>query len=390
MKLSKRALKISASPTLALNAKVTQLQTEGQVVINLTAGQLDFPTPTHIKRAGIKAIKDNITRYTPTAGILELKEAVAEKLSRISQIPTTPSQVVVGVGSKQLLYHAFQVLCNPGDEVILATPTWTTYVEQIKLAGAKPKLIKLKSPFILTAEKIKSGLSKKSKAILINSPANPTGAVIPRGELKKIARLAVENSLAVVTDEIYESFCFKKPHVSIASLNKQIAKQTITINGVSKAYAMTGWRVGYATGPSEIIQKMVAIQSQTTSNTSSISQMAALKALTGSQESVKLAREKLLKRRDFLIDELSKLSGLKLVKPEGAFYFFVSIDELLGGKYKTSEEWCQALLKNEGVALVPGEAFLTPKYFRLSFATPMTELKKAVKGIKKFIESYEN
>ncbi len=390
MKLSKRALYIASSPTLALNAEVTQLQAEGQSVINLTSGQLDFPTPTHIKKAGVKAIEDNITRYTPTAGILELREAVAKKLSKVNHVPTIPSQVVVGVGSKQLLYHAFQVLCNPGDEVILAIPTWTTYVEQIKLAGAKPKLIQLKPPFVLTAEKIKSVLSKKTKVILINSPANPTGAVIPKSELKKIAQLAVKNSLMVVTDEIYENFCFRKLSVFIASLGKQIAKQTITINGVSKAYAMTGWRVGYAVGPSEVIQKMISIQSQTTSNTSSISQMAALKALTGSQRSVKMAKERLLKRRDYLIKELSKISDLKLVEPEGAFYLFVSIKRLLGEKYKTSEEWCQALLKKESLAVVPGEAFLAPGYFRLSFAASMAELKTAVKKLRKFIEKYEN
>ena len=269
----------------------------------------------------------------------------------------------------------------------MATPTWTTYVEQIKLAGAKHKLIRLKPPFILTAEKIRDALSQKTKVILINSPSNPTGAVIPKSELEKIAKLAVSKGLIVVTDEIYEHLCFEENHTSIASLGKKIASQTITINGVSKAYSMTGWRLGYATGPSKVIQKMIAIQSQTTSNTSSISQMAALAALTGSQMSVRLAREKLLTRRDFLLRKLSTLSDLRLVKPAGAFYLFVSIENLIGKKYKTSEQWCQELLKKEGVAVVPGEAFLAPGYFRLSFAASMPELKKAVKKIKNFIKN---
>jgi aspartate aminotransferase len=389
MKISLRAQNIEQSPTLALDAIVSQLEANGHPVINLTSGQLDTPTPSNVKLAGIKAIENNFTRYTPTPGILSLRELLAEKFTKMNSISTKASQVVVGVGAKQLLYNAFQVVCDPGDEVLLSIPTWTTYIEQIKLAQAVPNLVQLEPPFELTAEKVEKALTKKTKVIVINSPSNPTGAVISKKELMKIGQLAVKHDLVIITDEIYESIVFDKPHYSIASFSEDIAKQTITINGLSKAYSMTGWRVGYATGPDNVIAKMSALQSQTTSNTASISQYASVEALAGSQESVEHARVELNNRRDYLAKEFAKINGFSFHPPEGAFYFFVSIEKLLTKKLSTSEVWCQALLEQEGVALVPGEAFLAPGYFRLSFAASMSMLQEAVKRIKRFVSIHD-
>ncbi|MDH5532817.1 MAG: pyridoxal phosphate-dependent aminotransferase [Candidatus Pacebacteria bacterium] len=386
MKTSYRAQQIEPSPTLLLNALVTKLIANGQSVINLTSGQLDTPTPENIKNAAIKAIKDNKTRYTATEGISELREVIAKKFSMQNKIITTPEQVVVGVGAKQLIFNALQVICNPKDEVILGTPTWSTYVEQIKLSGAKPVLVSLSSPFVLTSSDIEKKITLRTKAIILNSPANPTGAVIGKSELTRIAELVIKHEIYIISDEIYESILFGKKHHSIASLSAKVAKQTITINGVSKSYSMTGWRVGYATGPREVIKKMVSLQSQTTSNTSSISQYAALEALNGKQESVIKTVQSLAKRRSYLINELNKITEVSFVEPQGAFYFFVNISNLLGDRYKTSQDWCQELLSKENVAVVPGEAFMAPGYFRLSFAASLPELEEAMKRIRRFVQ----
>lgn len=382
--ISFRIKQLSPSPTLALDAKVKQMQRGGVLVINLGIGEPDFETPSNIKRAAIKAIKDGFTHYTETSGILELRKRIAEKLERDNQISYDPAEIVVGCGSKQLLYSAFQVLCEEGDEVLLSIPTWTTYIEQIKLAGGKPKLIKLFPPFKLTASHILKNMSSKTKIILINSPANPTGAVIDQKELEKIAEIAVKHKVWVISDEIYEKITFGKKHTSIGSLNKEIQERTITINGFSKAYAMTGWRVGCAAGPKEVISAMGSLQSQVTSNTSSISQMAAIEAISGKQDSVEKMRREFLKRRRFLISALSKIHGLSFIEPEGAFYFFVSIKKILGRKLKTSGSWCESLLNKEQVAVVPGEAFLYPGYFRLSFAAGFKDLSESIKRIKRF------
>ncbi|MEK7120120.1 MAG: pyridoxal phosphate-dependent aminotransferase, partial [Patescibacteria group bacterium] len=286
--ISKHIQQLKQSPTLGLDAKVRQLQAEGVLVVNLGLGEPDFITPWHIRRVAIAAIKAGFTHYTITAGIPELREAICKKLLEENGVSCHPSEIVVGVGTKQLLYHAFQVLCEEGDEVIIPIPTWSTYIEQIKLSGATPVLISIESPFRLTAEDLEKRITPKTKVILLNSPSNPTGAVIEKKQLIRIAKLAVEKSIFVISDEIYEKITFGKKHHSIASLGKKIKQLTVTINGFSKSYAMTGWRIGYAAGPKEIIEAMVSLQSQTTSNTSSISQKAALAALTGSQESVEL------------------------------------------------------------------------------------------------------
>lgn len=387
--ISKRIQQLKPSPTLGLDATVKRLQAEGLFVVNLGLGEPDFVTPWHIRRAAITAIKEGFTHYTLTAGILELREAICKKLSEENGISYCPSEIAVGVGAKQLLYHAFQVLCDEGDEVITPIPTWSTYIEQIKLSCAVPVLVSLKPPFKLTAEDLEKKITPKTKVILLNSPSNPTGAMIKKEELVKIAKLAVEKKIFVISDEIYEKIAFGKKYCSIASLNKKIKELTVTINGFSKGYAMTGWRIGYAAGPKEIIDAIVSLQSQTTSNTFSIAQKAAFQALAGSQRPVELMRLEFEKRRSYLVRELSKIKEFSFTPPDGAFYFFVDIKQLLGKRFKSSKEWCQKLLEEEKIAVVPGEAFMYPGYFRLSFAASMQHIKEGIRSISKFIKKYD-
>jgi aspartate aminotransferase len=383
--LSKRILQLEPSPTLSLDAKVKELQKQGVTVINLGLGEPDFSTPKKIGEAGVEAIRSGFTHYTPAAGIPELRSAVASWLKKENGLPYSPEEIVVGVGSKAVLYNLFQVLCDPGDEVILATPTWSTYVEQIKLAEATPVEIKLAPPFKLTAKDVEKRISKKSKIILLNSPANPTGAIIDPEELKKIGELAVKNDLLIISDEIYDHLHYTNSKiVSVASYGEEIKKRTIIVNGFSKSHAMTGWRIGYAAGPKEIIGALIALQGQTTSNTSSIAQKAALVALEDTESTAEMLRE-FQKRREFVLKELQNIPNLSVVAPEGAFYFFVSVEKLLNQDRPASADWCRALLEKEHVAVVPGEAFHYPGYFRLSFASSMNELKDAMAALKRFI-----
>lgn len=386
--ISKRLQQLQPSPTLSLDAKVKKLQSLGQHIINLGLGEPDFATPKETCSAAIVAIKKGFTHYTITPGIVPLREAICSKLYKDNNIQYSPSEVVVGVGTKQLLYHAFQALCNDGDEVIVPLPTWSTYIEQIKLSGGIPVAVPLESPFKLKAADVAKKITKKTRVILLNSPSNPTGAMIDKKELKKIAALAIEKNIYVVSDEIYEKISYGEKHISIASLGKKIKDLTITINGFSKSYAMTGWRIGYAAGPQEVINAMVSLQTQTTSNTSSIAQMAALAALTTSQKPVEAMRSEFEKRRSYLMKELSNIKEFSFSPPEGSFYFFVNISSLLGGQLKTSQEWCQKLLEEEHISVVPGEAFLCPGYFRLSFAASLKDIQKGIKKINNFISRH--
>ncbi|MBI4973617.1 pyridoxal phosphate-dependent aminotransferase [Candidatus Roizmanbacteria bacterium] len=385
--LSKRILKLQPSPTFAIDAKVKQMQLEGIPVINLTLGEPDFPTPKYIQEAGVCAIRDGFTHYTATAGILDLRKAIVAKLAQENGVNYTPQEIAVGVGAKQLLYHVFQVLCETGDEVIVPTPTWSTYIEQIILTGAKPILIPLKFPFKITALNIKKHITNKTKVILLNSPSNPTGSLIEKNELKKIAQIAVEKGIYVISDEIYEKIIYEKKHYSIASFGEKIKQLTIIINGFSKTYAMTGWRIGYAAGPQKIIQAMINLQGQTTSNTSSISQKAAVVALSGDQLPIKKMIKEFKKRRDFLCRALTQMTDLSWEKPEGTFYLFVNIQKLLNKKYPTSEKWAEALLSVASVAVIPGEAFYAPGYIRICFTTSIKNLSEGVKNINTFIKN---
>lgn len=385
--VSQRILKLHPSPTLTLDAKVRQLQNKGIPIINLSLGEPDFKTPENISNVAIEAINEGFTHYTAAAGILELRKAISKKLEKENAIYYQPSEIIVGVGTKQLLYTIFQILCQKGNEVILTTPTWATYVEQIKLSEAKPILIPLKSPFKLTAKILGEYITAKSKAILINSPANPTGAIIDEQELQRIANLAIKHNLFVISDEIYEKILYKGKHISIASFGEKIKKLTITINGFSKAYAMTGWRIGYAAGPKEIIGAMVSFCGQTTSGTSSISQKAAVEALKGSQSSVKKMALEFKTRKEFICKEFEKIEDISFAEPEGAFYLFVDISRLLGRKYKSSADWSEGLLEQAKVAVIPGEAFYAPNVIRISFAASLENLKQGCKQIKEFIQN---
>lgn len=382
--LSKRILNLSPSPTLSLDAKVKQLQADGKKIINLTLGEPDFNTPEYIRIAAKEAIDSGFTHYAPPAGILELRELISKKLEKENGLIYNPQEIIVGVGSKQLLHSVFQVLCEDGDEVIVPTPTWSTYIEQIKLSGATPVLAPLLPPFKLTAKDIEQKITPRTKAIIINNPSNPTGAVVEKTELANIGELAVQKNIFIIADEIYEKIIFEGSHFSVGSFSPVARNQTITINGFSKAYAMTGWRIGYAAGPRDIIYAMVALAGQTTSGTSSISQKAAVAAF-GNDSEIKLMTNEFRRRRAFLFVELSKIDKIQVLKPEGAFYIFPDIRKLFGGKYNSSAEWAIGLLEDVEVAVVPGEAFCAPGFIRISFATSIDNIKEGVRRITDFV-----
>lgn len=383
---SKRVQRLLPSPTIAIDVKAKEFKRNGIPVINLSVGEPNFQTPESIKKAAHKAIDDGFTFYTAPEGILELREAISKKLAHDNKVLYELSQIIVGSGSKQLLYSAFQVLCDKGDEVIIPIPTWNTFVEQVKLADGKPVLVKLKPPFRLTANDVRKAITPKTKILLLNSPSNPTGAIIVSDELRKIAALAVKHKFFIFTDEIYEKLTYTQKHVSIASLHDKIKEQTILFNGVSKAYAMTGWRIGYAAGPKEIITKMKSLQSQLLSHATSIAQKAAVEALNGDQTSVKNIQKAFAKRRAFCINELKSMKIVPFCEPDGAFYLFISLENVLDKTYTTSAAWSEALLDKEKVAVVPGEAFFYPGYIRLSYAASDEDLEEAMSRIKRFIE----
>lgn len=382
--ISSRVRSLAPSPTLGLDTEVKNLRAEGIPVINLGLGEPDFSTPAHIVRAGVAALAQGFTHYTETPGIPELREEIAKKLRRDNKISYLPSEVVAGVGSKQILYHAFQALCERGDHVVIPTPTWTTYVEQVKLAGALPVYCKLTSPFKLTALALAKRFSPRTRVLLLNSPANPTGATIDQEELRRIAELAVRTRIFVISDEIYEKILYQGKHRSIASFGPRIRERTLTVNGFSKAYAMTGWRIGYAAGPERLIRAITSLQSQTTSNTSSIAQKAAIEALRGSQAPLARMRQEFTLRREFLVRSLSRIDSISFVPPEGAFYLFVNVQRLLNHRMPTASAWCAKLLKEKRVAIVPGESFLAPGFVRISFAASMHDLKRGARRIADF------
>ncbi|MFO0703696.1 MAG: pyridoxal phosphate-dependent aminotransferase [Patescibacteria group bacterium] len=387
MLLSKKILNLSPSPTLALDAKAKALTKQGKKVINLTIGEPDFATPNNICHAAIEAIEQGFTHYTPSAGILDLRIAIADKLKKENNLIYDPNtEIVVGVGTKQILYSLFLTICNPDDEIIVFAPVWSTYIEQIKLAGGKPIVINLKPPFDISANILRKYISTKTKAIVINSPCNPTGRMISESELKKIADIAVKNKILVISDEIYEHIIYNKKHTSIASLGEEIKELTITVNGFSKSYAMTGWRIGYAAGPKNIIKGMVDIASQTTSGTSSISQYAALEAYKGSNKSMKNMSAQFAKRKNYLVKQLNKVNYLDYIEPDGAFYIFLDLRKILSKQHITSSQWCEKLLENKGVAIVSGEAFCMPGYARISFATNLQNIRNGINRIQQFVQ----
>ncbi len=387
MSLSERLGKISASPTLALNAKAKEMSKAGVDVVNFTAGEPDFDTPRHVKDAAIRAINDGFTKYTAATGMPELKQAITQKLKAENGIDCSPDQVVVSCGGKHSLYNIMLALCNPGDEVIIPSPYWVSYAEQVKLCDAKPVFVetKEKDGFSLQAGDLEKAVTGKTKAVIINSPSNPTGAVIGKGELEKIASIAVEHDVFVISDEIYEYLIYEGEHTSIASLGGDIKGKTITVNGASKAYSMTGWRIGWAAGPPEVMKMIGNYQSHTTSNPTSISQKAYLAALQGDKSSVQGMVAEFRKRRDAIVNGLNGIEGITCTNPHGSFYVFPNVSGCFRGGIKSSMDFSMRMLESANVAVVPGSAFGAEGYVRISYACSMEAIEKGLERIAKFV-----
>ena len=382
--LAQRVKGITPSATLAIDAKAKQLRKEGKDVVIFGAGEPEFNTPENIKLAAKKAIDGNFTRYTPVGGIPELKKAIADKFMRENSIDYDVSEIIVSCGGKHSLYNIAMAILDKGNEAILPAPCWVSYEEMIKLAEAKPVFCKTDDKFKLTAEFVEEKVTGKTKMLILNSPNNPTGAIIEPSEIRKIAELAAEHKFYVVSDEVYEHFIYGgKKNTSIASLNDDIKRLTIISNSVSKTYAMTGWRIGYTAASREIITAMENLQSHSTSNPSNIAQYAALEALTGTQESVKKMVKAFDERRKFIHKRLNGISGISCIEPEGAFYAFADISDT----GMASVEFAGKLLDEALVAVVPGIAFRSDRHIRLSYATSIHEIEKGLDRMEKWLKA---
>ena len=383
--------RIKPSPTIAVTQKARELRAAGKDVIGLGAGEPDFDTPDNIKQAAIKAINDGDTKYTAVDGTPALKKAIVDKFKRENKLNYSTDQITVGTGGKQVLYNTFMATLNKGDEVIIPAPFWVSYPDMVLLAGGKPKIIKCteQEGFKLTVSKLRKAITKKTKWIIFNSPSNPTGASYTKSEIKKLSKVLIKNKkIHILSDDIYEHIIYDKAkYFTIAQISK-LKSRTLTMNGVSKSYAMTGWRIGYAGGPKEIIKAIRKVQSQSTSNPSSVSQAAAVEALNGTQKFIKTRSKEFKKRRDFVVSSLNKIKGINCLTPNGAFYVFPSCKKLLGKKtkLKTDTEFVEKLLDKSNVAVVQGSAFGLPGHFRISYATSKQKLKVAMTRIKLFCE----
>ena len=390
--ISNSLKRIKPSPTIAVTQKARELRAAGKDVIGLGAGEPDFDTPDNIKQAAIKAINDGDTKYTAVDGTPALKKAIVEKFKRENNLDFTTDQITVGTGGKQVLYNAFMATLNKGDEVIIPAPYWVSYPDMVLLAGGKPKIVKCteKEGFKLTASKLKKAITKKTKWIILNSPSNPTGAGYTKKEINDLAKVLIKHkNVHILSDDIYEHISYDNfKFYTIAQVSK-LKDRTLTMNGVSKSYAMTGWRIGYAAGPKDIIKAIGKIQSQSTSNPSSISQAAAVEALNGNQSFIKKRSKAFKERRNFVVKSLNAINGISCLTPNGAFYVFPSCKGLLNKKtgLKTDTDFVQKLLEKSNVAVVQGSAFGLDGYFRISYATSMQNLKKAMERIRSFCES---
>ncbi len=394
LNLSKKGLEISPSVTLEITAKAKEMKAKGIDVISFGAGEPDFNTPENIRKEGIRAIEEGLTNYTPASGITELKEAVCAKFKRDNNLEYSPENIVISNGAKHSIFNALLAILNPGDEVIVGVPYWVSYPELIKIAGGKPVYIKTieENEFKFTVEDLEKVKTNNTKAIILNSPSNPTGSIYNRKELEAIAEWAVRNNIFVISDEIYEKLVYDDEHISIASLNEDIKKLTIVINGMSKAYSMTGWRIGFLAADKEIAKVISNIQSHTTSNPCSISQYASVVGLNGDQTAIEEMRKQFEERRNYMVDAVNSISGISCRKPKGAFYIMVNIKELKGKtirgvKINSSLDLARVLLDEGKVAVIPGIGFGDDDYFRLSYATSMKNIKEGLRRIKEVIES---
>ena len=395
IKISAKAAAIRPSVTLEISAKAKALKAEGRKIVAFTAGEPDFDTPKEIVEAAKKALDEGFTRYTPTAGIPELKKAVCEKFLRDNGLFYTPEQIVVSDGAKSSLYHALAVLAGEGDEVIVPSPYWVTYVEQIRLCGAEPVVVETteESGYKLMKAQLEQAITPRTKCLILNSPCNPTGAVYTRDELCAIAEVCEEREISVISDEIYEKLVFGgAEHVSIASLSPYMKENTVVVNGVSKAYAMTGWRIGYLAAPVKVAKAIAAMQGHTTSNACSFAQVATVAALRSDPSVTEGMRKIFDGRRKLMTSLLSGIPGLTLVCPEGAFYVFAGIGAFLGKsvrgrKIEGSVDFCEALL-DEGVAVIPGAAFGNDAFVRLSYAVSEEDISGGADLFARFLREF--
>ena len=388
--------RIKPSPTLAVSQKARELKAAGKDVIGLGAGEPDFDTPENIKRAAIDAINLGETKYTAVDGTPKLKTAIVEKFKRENKLNYELNQISVGTGGKQIIYNAMMATVNAGDEIIIPAPYWVSYPDIVLLAGGNPIIVKCSENenFKITPEKLKNSITNKTKWLILNSPSNPTGSCYSENEIKSLAKVLIENKqVHILSDDIYEHITYGKFNFfTIAQIN-ELKDRTLTMNGVSKSYAMTGWRIGYGAGPVEIIKAMSKIQSQSTTNPSSISQAAAIEALNGPQDFIVERSESFQSRRDFVVKSLNEIKGLTCLNPEGAFYVFPNCSKFLNKKDKngrllrTDSDFVESLLENNSVAVVQGSAFGLEGYFRISYATSMQNLENALKRISEFCNS---
>ncbi len=389
MRLSNRALSIKPSPTLSLDARVKSLKAGGVDVINFGVGEPDFDTPENIKEAAIKAIRDGFTKYTPVGGTDELKAAIIEKFKKDNNLVYEKNEIIVSCGAKHSLYNVSCALFDEGDEVIIPAPYWVSYPDQVLLNNAVPVIARTeeKNSFKINPKLLESSLSKKTKALILNSPSNPTGLAYDQKSLETIAEIALRNNFYIISDEIYEKLLYDGfSHISIASLNNDVKQHIITVNGLSKSHAMTGWRIGFTAGPEEIIGAMTKIQSQSTSNPTSIAQKAAVEALAGTQDFIHKMVSEFDKRRLFIIERLNRIKGITCVTPVGAFYIFPNVSSFYGKQFKnrqinSSFDLTSYLLDEVNVAAVPGGAFGDDRYIRLSYATSMENIQKGLDRI---------
>ena len=385
MQLALRVQSLTSSPTLEITSKAKQLKQAGVDVVSFGAGEPDFDTPEHIKQSAVKAINEGFTKYTPSTGTPQLKEAIVEKFKRDNDLHYNPSQIVVSNGAKHSLYSILQVICDTDDEIIIPMPYWVSYPQMVKVAMGKPVFIAgaEENNFKITPEQLEKAINKKTKALIINSPSNPTGCVYTKDELKQIAKIAADHGIYVISDEIYEKLIYgKTEHVSIASLNEKVYSLTFTVNGLSKAYSMTGWRIGYLAGPKEEVLKISNLQDHSTSCPNSIAQAAAVAALNGTDECIDKMKNEFVKRRDYIVERINAIEGLSVVKPDGAFYVFANISKT----GLDSLEFAKRLLEEAQVAVIPGIGFGDDKYIRLSFATSIEQIKKGLDRISSWVK----
>ena len=391
--LSKKALAISPSPTMAIDSKAKEMLSQGIDVISFGAGEPDFDTPASIREAAVKALNEGHTRYTPAAGTLEVREAICAKLLADNGLDYKPNQIVVSNGAKHSINNILAALLNPGDEVLIPVPYWVSYPEMVRLNDGVPVFVEaeLANSLKVTVADLNQSLTAKSKVLILNSPVNPTGQVYSKVELKAIADFCTANNIYVIADEIYEKLIYgQEEHVSIAGFNEKIKELTIVVNGVSKCYAMTGWRIGYTASSAEIATVMANIQSHTASNPNSIAQKATVAALNGPQDSVKEMQSAFDERRRYIFERINSLPYLKALEPLGAFYIFVSAAAAIGKSYRnsvlrSSDDFSAHLLENQKVAVVPGTGFGASGYVRLSFATSMEKIVEGLNRIEAFV-----